>query len=68
MHVVRLPYAGQDWHMASKDINFSKGPIAWRWDQGCKHAMRAIEHAGWLTAVSQETGLVVHGLPPLAEG
>jgi NTE family protein len=68
MHVVRLPYAGRDWHMASKDINFSKGSIAWRWDQGYKDAIRAIEHAGWLTAVPEETGLVVHELPPLAKG
>lgn len=66
MHVVRLPYSGRDWHMASKDINFSKGSIAWRWDQGYKDAMRAILHAGWLTAVSEQTGLVVHELPPLA--
>lgn len=68
MHIVRLPYAGRDWHMASKDINFSKGSIAWRWDQGYQDAMRAIKHAGWLTAVSEETGLVVHELPPLAKG
>ncbi|MDO8654475.1 MAG: patatin-like phospholipase family protein [Undibacterium sp.] len=66
MHVVRLPYAGRDWHMASKDINFSKGSISWRWDQGYKDAMRAIQHAGWLTTVSEDTGLVVHELPPLA--
>ncbi len=67
MHVVRLPYGGHDWHMASKDINFSKGSIAWRWDQGYQDAMRAIEHAGWLKAVSEETGLVLHELPPLAK-
>jgi NTE family protein len=68
MHIVRLPYAGRDWHMASKDINFSKGSIAWRWDQGYRDALRAIQHAGWLTAVPEETGLVVHELPPLATG
>ena len=68
MHVVRLPYAGRDWHMASKDINFSKGSIAWRWDQGYQDALRAIEHAGWLAAVPEETGLVLHELPPLAKG
>ena len=39
MHIVRLPYAGRDWHMASKDINFSQGSIAWRWDQGYKDAI-----------------------------
>lgn len=67
MHVVRLPYAGRDWHMASKDINFSKGSIEWRWEQGYKDGLRAITHAGWLNIVPQETGLVVHELPPLAE-
>ena len=66
MHVVRLPYAGRDWHMASKDINFSKGSITWRWEQGYKDALRAIDHAGWLNTVPEETGLVVHELPPLA--
>jgi NTE family protein len=64
IHVVRLPYSGRDWHMASKDINFSQGSIAWRWDQGYQDALRAIAHAGWLTEVSEETGLVVHELPP----
>ena len=68
MHVVRLPYGGRDWHMASKDINFSKGSIAWRWDQGYQDAMRAIDYAGWLTAVSEETGLVVHELPARTKG
>jgi NTE family protein len=67
MHVVRLPYAGRDWHMASKDINFSNGSITWRWGQGYQDAMRAIEHAGWLTAVPEETGLVLHELPPLVK-
>jgi NTE family protein len=66
MHVVRLPYAGRDWHMAAKDINFSAGSLQWRWDQGYGDALRAIEHAGWLNTVPEETGLVVHELPPLA--
>jgi NTE family protein len=68
MHVVRLPYSGRDWNMASKDINFSKGSIAWRWDQGYRDALRAIGQAGWLAAVSEDTGLVLHELPPLARG
>jgi NTE family protein len=68
MHIVRLPYAGRDWHMASKDINFSQGSIAWRWDQGYTDAMRAIAHAGWLVAVPEDAGLVVHELPPFVKG
>ncbi|MGV7210224.1 patatin-like phospholipase family protein [Oxalobacteraceae bacterium A2-2] len=64
LHVVRLPYAGRDWNMAAKDINFSQGSIAWRWDQGYQDGLRAIQGAGWLAAVSEDTPLVVHELPP----
>ncbi|MRW94238.1 patatin-like phospholipase family protein [Duganella sp. FT80W] len=65
LHVVRLPYAGRDWNMAAKDINFSAGSIDWRWDQGYQDALRAIKGAGWLSYVSEDTPLVVHELPPL---
>ena len=64
LHIVRLPYAGRDWHMAAKDVNFSKGSIEWRWDQGYRDAMRALNHAGWLQHVSEDTAVVVHELPP----
>jgi len=64
MHIVRLPYAGRDWHMAAKDINFSRGSIEWRWDQGYQDAQRAIEAAGWLSSVADNTPLIVHELPP----
>jgi NTE family protein len=64
LHIVRLPYAGRDWHMAAKDVNFSKGSITWRWDQGYRDAMRALRHAGWLQHVAEDTAVVVHDLPP----
>lgn len=64
MHIVRLPYSGQDWHMASKDINFSHGSIAWRWEQGYQDATRAIGSRGWLKEVPAGVGIVVHELPP----
>ncbi|GAA4034261.1 patatin-like phospholipase family protein [Actimicrobium antarcticum] len=64
MHIVRLPYAGRDWHMASKDINFSRGSIEWRWEQGYKDALRAIGSKGWLNEVADGVGVVVHELPP----
>ncbi len=67
LHIVRLPYAGRDWHMAAKDVNFSKGSIEWRWDQGYRDAMRALTHAGWLAYVAEETAVVVHELPPVPE-
>ncbi len=66
MHIVRLPYAGRDWHMAAKDINFSRGSIEWRWEQGYLDALRAIEAAGWLALVTDGSPLVVHELPPAA--
>ncbi len=65
LHIVRLPYAGRDWHMAAKDVNFSRGSIEWRWEQGQRDAMRAIKHAGWLQHVAEDTAVVVHELPPL---
>ncbi len=65
LHIVRLPYAGRDWHMAAKDVNFSAGSISWRWEQGYKDAMRALKHAGWLAHVTDNTAVVVHELPPL---
>ncbi|MGK5026344.1 patatin-like phospholipase family protein [Janthinobacterium sp. RB2R34] len=64
MHIVRLPYAGRDWHMAAKDINFSKGSIDWRWEQGYQDGLRAVKAAGWLAFVKEDTPLVVHELPP----
>jgi len=64
LHVVRIPYAGRDWHMPAKDVNFSKGSIKWRWEQGYRDAMRALKHAGWLTLVAEDTAVVVHELPP----
>jgi NTE family protein len=63
LHIVRLPYAGHDWHMAAKDVNFSKGSIEWRWDQGYRDAMRAIKHAGWLRLFTDDAVVVVHELP-----
>ncbi|TFW36046.1 patatin-like phospholipase family protein [Massilia horti] len=63
LHIVRLRYAGRDWHMASKDINFSKGSIEWRWDQGYTDALRAVRHAGWLRKVAAGAAVVVHELP-----
>lgn len=60
MQIVRLAYAGRDWQMASKDINFSRGSIEWRWDQGYQDAMRAIEDGAWRRPAPEETGVLVH--------
>ena len=64
MHIVRLPYGGRDWHMAAKDINFSKGSIEWRWERGYRDALRSVTAAGWRTFVTEDTALVMHELPP----
>jgi NTE family protein len=63
LHIVRLQYAGQDWSMAAKDVNFSQGSVEWRWEQGYQDAQRAIEHAGWLVAVQEDMPVVLHELP-----
>jgi NTE family protein len=58
IHIVRLAYAGRDWKMASKDVNFSHGSIQWRWEQGYDEAVRAIQRIE--SFVPNETGVVVH--------
>jgi NTE family protein len=63
LHIVRLRYAGRDWHMASKDINFSRGSIEWRWEQGYKDAQHAMAHAGWLHGVAAGEAVIVHEAP-----
>lgn len=65
IHVVRLSYLGVDWHMASKDVNFSRSSIEWRWEQGYQDALRAVQEAAWLKPVAEDVGLVVHELPPM---
>lgn len=67
MHIVHLPYAGQDWQMPSKDLNFSRGSIGWRWEQGYRHASRAAGLGAWLSPHLPHTGVVVHELPPELE-
>ncbi len=68
IHIVRLPYAGRDWNMASKDINFSNGSIEWRWQKGYDDARQAIRQSDWLARVSDHRGLVVHELDPSMPG
>jgi NTE family protein len=67
IHIVRLAYAGRDWQMASKDLNFSKGSIEWRWEQGYQDALRAVEHAAWLNETAEGAGVLVHELMSLPE-
>lgn len=64
MHIVRLAYAGRDWQMASKDINFSRGSIEWRWQQGYQDALRAIDDGAWRTIAPEGAGVLVHEIGP----
>lgn len=64
MHIVHLRYAGQDWRMASKDINFSSGSIDWRWGQGYADATRILELAPWRAPQRPDVGVVVHEVLP----
>jgi NTE family protein len=64
VHIVRLAYAGRDWQMASKDINFSRGSIEWRWELGYRDALRAIEEGAWRKQTPEGAGILVHDIPP----
>lgn len=67
IHIVRLPYAGRDWNMASKDVNFSRGSIEWRWEQGYQDALRGIQVSQGCPFNVSDAGVVVHELPPVVE-
>ncbi len=62
IQIVDLVYSGSDWHMPSKDLNFSAGSLRWRWKQGYEAAMRSIEEKAWLERVDENVGLVIHGM------
>lgn len=64
MHIVRLAYAGRDWQMASKDFNFSRGSIEWRWELGYRDALRMIDQSAWLDDTPEGAGVLVHELLP----
>jgi NTE family protein len=64
IHIVRLAYAGRDWQMASKDVNFSKGSIEWRWEQGYNDTMRAKQHEDWLSFERSKSGVIIHEVVP----
>jgi len=66
IHVVRLRYAGHDWNMASKDINFARGSVQWRWEQGYQDAMQALQRTRIVMADKTDAGLVIHDLNAVA--
>lgn len=62
MHIVRLQYPGHDWKTSSKDINFSRGSIEWRWQRGYDDAARILQQAPWLNPSPPHQGIVLHEL------
>jgi NTE family protein len=64
IHVLRLQYTGRDWNMASKDINFSRGSIGWRWEQGYNDALRALESCQSALFEHSDAGIVIHDFRP----
>ena len=67
IHVVRLAYAGRDWNMASKDVNFSQGSIRWRWEQGYQDTLRGIALSKTCQFQASDNGVVVHELGPTTD-
>ncbi len=67
LHIIRLPYAGRDWNMASKDLNFAHGSVIWRWEQGHSDALRGIDISKHCSFNKNGMGIVVHELPALAQ-
>ncbi|WDZ96154.1 patatin-like phospholipase family protein [Herbaspirillum sp. WKF16] len=63
IHIVRLAYAGRDWNMASKDANFARGSVRWRWEQGYQDGLRGIEISRGCPFEESDAGIVVHELP-----
>lgn len=63
IHIVRLAYAGRDWNMASKDANFTRGSVRWRWEQGYQDGLRGIEVSAGCPFEGSQAGIVVHELP-----
>lgn len=62
IHLVRLRYSGHDWNMASKDVNFSRGSVQWRWEQGYQDALTAIQSVTADMFGKTDAGLVIHDL------
>ena len=62
LHIVRLVYPGRDWQMAAKDINFASSSISWRWEQGYRDALQAVDQAGWLVETTEHNSVIVHDI------
>jgi len=60
MHVVRLLAPQLDNENHTKDVDFSPGSIAARWEAGYAKTMRALELAPWEAAFDPLEGVILH--------
>ncbi len=61
--IIRLSCPDRGWGVPSKDIDFSRSSIKWRWERGYQDGMRALAQEEWLRLPSG-TGVVVYELGP----
>jgi NTE family protein len=64
MHVVRLLAPRLDNENHTKDVDFSPGSIATRWEAGYANTIRALEQAPWERAFDPRDGVVLHEPQP----
>jgi NTE family protein len=60
MHVVRLLAPQRDRETHTKDIDFSPGGIARRWDAGYAHTMAVLEREPWVGEFDPLSGVILH--------
>ena len=60
MHVVRLLAPRLDNENHTKDVDFSPGGIAKRWDAGYLHTMKVLEQAPWDGVFDPLAGVILH--------
>lgn len=70
MHVVRLLAPRLDNEDHAKDVDFSPGGIARRWDAGYRDAARALERKPWVGEFGALDGIILHeptAAPPIED-
>jgi NTE family protein len=71
MHVVQLQAPQLDHETHTKDIDFSRGGIAQRWDAGYVHTKAVLARSPWVGEFDPLSGVILHKqteiLPKAAE-
>ena len=60
MHVVRLLAPQLDRETHTKDIDFSPGGVAQRWDAGYAHTKAVLARAPWVGEFDPLSGVILH--------